>query len=89
MDIVYPLVRRTILGFENAVFNVAARLEYADYNVGTFNETGGNIRDDVYAVVPGISFRPYPQTVLRANYRYHWQTDLLGNPASRTAGFQF
>lgn len=89
LDIVYPLLNRTILGFDNATFNVAARLEYADYNVGTFNETGGNIRDDVYAVVPGISFRPYPQTVLRANYRYHWQTDLLGNPAARTAGFQF
>ena len=89
LDVVYPLYRGTILGFENGVFNVAARLEYADYNVGTFNETGGNIRDDVYAVVPGISFRPYPQTVLRVNYRYHWQTDLLGNPAARTAGFQF
>jgi len=89
LDIVYPVLSRTILGFEHATFNVAARLEYADYNVGTFNETGGNIRDDIYAVVPGISFRPYPQTVLRANYRYHWQTDLLGNPAARTAGFQF
>ena len=89
IDVVYPLIKRTILGFENAVFNIAGRLEYADYNVGSFNETGGNIRDDVYAVVPGISFRPYPQTVLRANYRYHWQTDLLGNPAARTAGFQF
>jgi hypothetical protein len=89
LDVVYPVLHRTILGFENATFNVAARLEYADYNVGTFNETGGNIRDDIYAVVPGISFRPYPQTVLRANYRYHWQTDLLGNPAVRTAGFQF
>ncbi|MDB5255921.1 MAG: hypothetical protein JWM14_616 [Chitinophagaceae bacterium] len=89
LDIVYPVLHRTILGFENATFNVAARLEYADYNVGTFNETGGNIRDDIYAIVPGISFRPYPQTVIRANYRYHWQTDLLGNPAVRTAGFQF
>ncbi|MBC7487000.1 MAG: hypothetical protein H7282_09645 [Cytophagaceae bacterium] len=89
LDIVYPVLNRTILGFEHATFNVAARLEYADYNVGTFNETGGNIRDDIYAIVPGISFRPHPQTVLRANYRYHWQTDLLGNPAARTAGFQF
>ena len=89
VDIVHPLLKRTILGFEKSVLNLALRLEYTDYNVGTFNETGGNIRDDIYAIVPGISFRPYPQTVLRANYRYHWQTDLLGNPASRTAGFQF
>ncbi len=89
LDIVHPVLRRTILGFERAVLNVALRLEYADYNVGTFRETDGDIRDDIYAVVPGISFRPYPQTVIRANYRYHWQTDILGNPASKTAGFQF
>jgi hypothetical protein len=89
IDIVHPVLKRTMLGFEQAVLNVCVRLDYADYNVGTFNETGGNIRDDVYAVVPAISFRPYPQTVIRANYRYHWETDLLGNPASKTAGFQF
>jgi hypothetical protein len=27
----------------------------------------GNISDDVWAIVPGISFRPTPQTVLRLN----------------------
>jgi hypothetical protein len=89
LDIVQPVLRRTMLGFEKAVLNACVRLEYTDYNVGSFNETGGNIRDDIYAIVPAISFRPFPQTVLRANYRYHWQTDLLGNPPSKTAGFQF
>lgn len=89
LDIVQPVLKRTIFGFDNAVLNVCVRLEYTDYNVGIFNETGGNIRDDVYAIVPAVSFRPYPQTVIRANYRYHWDTDLLGNPASKTAGFQF
>jgi hypothetical protein len=43
----------------------------------------------VWAIVPGLSFRPSPTTVIRANYRYHWQTDLLGNLPTRTAGFQF
>jgi len=89
IDIVQPIIRRKILGWENAVLNLNFRTEYADYNVGTFNETGGNIFDHVFAIVPGISFRPSQQTVIRANYRYHWQTDLFGNPAARTAGFQF
>jgi len=89
IDIVQPLIKRKILGWENSTFNVALRTEYADFNVGTFKETGGNISDQVVAIVPGISFRPSQQTVIRFNYRYHWQTDILGNPASRMAGYQF
>jgi hypothetical protein len=89
MDIVQPVLKRKILGFEKAVLNLCARFEHVDYNVGKFAETNGNIYEHLYAVVSGISFRPYPQTVLRANYRYHWQTDILGNPPIRTAGFQF
>jgi hypothetical protein len=89
LDIVQPVLRRKMLGWENSVLNIVFRTEYTDYNVGTFNETGGNIYDHVFAIAPGISFRPSQQTVIRANYRYHWQRDLLGNPASRTAGFQF
>lgn len=89
IDIVQPVIKRKVLGWENSTFNVALRAEYADFNVGRFKETGDNISDHVVAIVPGISFRPSQQTVIRFNYRYHWQTDLLGNPASRTAGFQF
>lgn len=88
-DIVQPVLKRKILGFEKAVFNVCARFERVDYNVGTFNETGTKIYDEVWSVVPGISFRPYPQTVLRFNYRYRWDQDLLGNPFSKTAIYQF
>lgn len=89
LDIVQPIIRRKMLGWENSTLNLAFRTEYSDYNVGKFNETGGNIFDHVFAIVPGISFRPSQQTVIRANYRYHWQRDLLGNPSARTAGFQF
>ena len=89
IDIVQPILRRKVLGWENSTLNLAFRTEYTDYNIGTFRETGGNIADHIFAIVPAISFRPSPQTVLRANYRYHWQTDLLGNPPSQTAGFQF
>lgn len=89
LDIVQPILKRTILGWENSVLNLALRLEYVDYNVGQFKETAGNIYDHIYAIVPGISFRPSQQTVVRLNYTYSWQRDLLGNPAAKTGGLQF
>jgi len=89
VDIVHPVLQRTMLGFEKARLNAAVRLEYVDWNVGNFQSTGDNIADHVYSVVPAISWRPNSQTVLRFNYRYNWQTDLLGNPPSKLAGFQF
>lgn len=89
IDIVQPVIRRRILGFDQSVINLACRLEYVDWNVGRFSETGGNIGESVWAVVPAVSFRPSPQTVVRFNYRYMQQTDLLGNLPSVTGGFQF
>jgi hypothetical protein len=89
IDIVQPILKRKMLGWDDAVINLNWRTEYADYNIGTFTETGGNIFDHLVAIVPGISFRPSQQTVIRANYRYHWQWDLFGNPPTKTAGFQF
>lgn len=89
IDVIQPIIRRKMLGFENASFNAAVRAEYVDWNVGSFQETGGAISDDVYAIVPALSFRTSPQTVFRLNYRYQVQTDLLGNPASRTGAIQF
>lgn len=89
LDIVQPVWRTTILGFDKSVLNIACRLEYVDWNVGRFNETATNIADDFVSIVPAISWRPTPLTVIRLNYRYNWATDLLGNPPGRTAGFQF
>lgn len=89
VDVVQPILTRKMFGWEKCTLNLAFRFEYVDYNVGTFNETGGTISDHIYAFVPGISFRPSAQTVIRANYQYQLQTDLLGNPPARTAGFQF
>ncbi|MXV15924.1 hypothetical protein [Hufsiella ginkgonis] len=88
VDIVQPLLKRRMLDFPDAVLNAALRLEYADFNQGTFSSTGTNIADHVYSIVPAVSWRPSAQTVLRLNYRYQWKTDLLGNPPARTAGFQ-
>lgn len=88
IDIVQPVFKRKLFGFEKSVINLACRLEYVDWNVGSFRETGGNIADDFVSIVPALSWRPSPQTVIRLNYRYSWQQDLLGNPPARTAGFQ-
>ncbi|OSZ78151.1 hypothetical protein CAP35_07765 [Chitinophagaceae bacterium IBVUCB1] len=87
-DIVQPLYTGNLFGFNKSVINAAFRFEYVDYNVGRFNETGDNISDHYYAIVPAISWRPSPQTVLRFNYKYSWRADLLGNPLSKTAGVQ-
>lgn len=86
MDIVQPILKRTILGWENAVLNVACRIEYVDWNVGIFNETGGNIGEDLWSIMPAISFRPTSQTVIRFNYRYQKQRDIFGNPPAITEG---
>jgi hypothetical protein len=89
LDIVQPVYKKPVFGFEQAVINVSVRLEYVDWNMGTFKSTGGNISDHVFSIVPSLSFRPIPQTVFRINYRHNWQTDLLGNPAAKMAAYQF
>lgn len=89
VDVVQPILRGKLAGFDRAVLSFALRLEYVDWNVGNFMETGGNISDDLWAVVPAISFRPSPQTVIRLNYRYMHQQDILGNPPEKIGGIQF
>ena len=89
VDIIQPILRRKMLGWEKATLNLACRLEYVDWNVGKFKETGGNIADDLWSIMPAISFRPTAQTVFRFNYRYQQQKDILGNPPSKTGGFIF
>lgn len=89
LDIIHPLLKKSIFGWEDTLLNLAIRLEYANYNVGTFNETGENIFDHRYAIVPAISFRVSPETVFRFNYRLDWERDILGNPSVNTVGYQF
>ena len=87
-DVVQPLYSGNLLGFSQSVINAAFRFEYVDYNVGRFKETGENISDHYFAIIPAISWRPSSQTVVRLNYKYSWRSDLLGNPLSKTAGIQ-
>ena len=96
IDIVQPVYKKKILNWENATFNVAIRAEYVDWNVGTLNEVGGefkdtgiNLGDHVMALVPGVSFRPNGQTVIRMNYRIEKSQDLLLNPYAKKGAWQF
>lgn len=87
LDAVVAVWKPQFLGLRTSL-NAGVRVEYVDYNVGTFSSTGGSIRDDIVAVVPGISFRPTSGTVFKANYRRQRTRDLLGNPAARSGGYQ-
>ena len=78
-----------MLGWDNARLNASVRGEYVDYNMDEFNETGSKIHDEVWGINTSLSFRPSLQTVIRVNYGYYWETDLLGNPPSKTARIQF
>lgn len=87
LDVVHPVLSRKMLGWENAVLNLACRLEYVDWNVGTFRETGYKIGDELWGIMPALSFRPFPQTVIRLNYRIQQQSDVHNNPPEKTRGF--
>lgn len=89
IDFVQPVYRKPIFGFDKSVINAALCFEYVDWNKGKFMSTGDNISDEVFSIVPAISWRPTAQTVIRLNYRYNWQKDILGNPPAKLAGFQF
>ena len=88
-DVVYTILKKRMLGWDKARLNASVRGEYVDYNRDTFNETGGKIHDEVWGINTSLSFRPSLKTVIRANYGYYWETDLLGNPPSKTVRVQF
>lgn len=89
LDIVQPILSKPMLGWQKATLNLACRLEYVDWNVGEFVETGSNIGEDTWSIMPAISFRPSPQTVFRLNYRYQQQADLFSNPPVKTGAVLF
>lgn len=88
VDVVQPLYTGNILGWMNASLNLACRFEYVDFHAGNF-DTGQSAGDEIRSIMPGISLRPVPETVLRLNYRFMESVDVIGNPASRTGGFNF
>jgi hypothetical protein len=89
IDVITVILKRKVFNWENSTLNAGIRTEYVDYNLDHFNETGGKIHDDLWAIVPSVAFRPVSNTVLRLNYRYEWQQDFIGNPVTHTAVIQF
>lgn len=90
IDVTIPVWRPQLQGYPQAsTVELGLRIERVDMNVGSFSSTGGNIFDDTTAIVPTVSFRPTDGTVFRVNYRREWHRDLLGNPTSVRAGYQF
>lgn len=87
LDIIQPLYKGRLMTWTNSVLNLACRLEYADWNLGTFTASNTKIYDELWSVVPAVSLRPTPQTVLRLNYRIMQQQDAIGNPPAKSGGF--
>ena len=88
-DLIHPIWKGSLFRWQDVILNLAFRFEYIDYNIGEFRETGKNIYDHLYSIMPGVGLRFSPNTIIRMNYRYQWDTDLIGNPPLNTAGFQF
>lgn len=89
IDIVQPILKKKMLEWDDAVLNFSTRIDYVDWNVGRFTQTNTDIGDDIIAITPSLSFRPSSQTVIRLNYRYQWQKDILNNPAALKAAWLF
>ena len=86
IDIVQPIIKGKILGWDHAALNLAVRGEYVDWNVGKFAATGTRMYNDLWSIMPAISFRPSPLTVLRFNYRHQEQRDITGNTIGAALG---
>jgi opacity protein-like surface antigen len=88
LDATVPVWRPRLRAFPQGVVSADVRLEYADFNRGRFSSTGGEIGDDIAALVLGASYRPVSGTVVKFNYRMSRAHDLQHNPAARSAAFQ-
>ncbi len=89
LDATLPVWFPRIRGLQRPEVSAVLRLERVDFNEGTFSSTGQKRFDEINAITMGVSFRPAAGTVFRLNHRREWARDLQGNPASKTAGWQF
>ena len=86
IDVVQPIAGGRMLGWDHASLNLALRGEYVDWNVGNFITTGTPMYNDLWSIMPAISFRPNAQTVFRLNYRIQNQRDINGNTIGAALG---
>lgn len=89
LDIVQPVLKRNMLGWDKATLSLACRIEYVDWNLDKFKETNTKIGDEIWNTILGLSLRPGSQTVLRFNYKFGIYNDLYNNPPSKTGGLSF
>lgn len=87
LDIVQPVLDRPLFGWQDARLNLALRFDHVDWNDGSFRDSDAPIGEERWALTPAISFRPSDRTVLRMNYRYRWEWDLLRNPPAHAASW--
>jgi hypothetical protein len=88
LDATWPFWEPGLRAFPDGRVSADLRIEYADFNQGTFSSTGRAIGDDITSVVLGASFRPVSGTVFKVNYRRSRAHDLQRNPAAASAAFQ-
>jgi hypothetical protein len=88
LDVIVPVFRPKIRLQRDAVVSAAVRLEYIDMNAGRFASTRARIFDETRAITAGLSFRPVPGTIFRANYVRQAFRDILGNGTVATGGFR-
>ena len=85
----YPIIDNIrLFGNKNNRINASVRYEFADYNAGNFEQIGSSISDEVKCIRGGLSLQMSRKTMLKANYSYLLQSDILGNEA-KTGGLQF
>ena len=89
VDVVQTILETKVLEWEKACLNVSCRFDYVDWNVGDFEVDKTKIGEELFAITPSISFRPTKQSVLRLNYRFQSENDILNNPSSNTGAWLF
>ena len=83
-DVIAPLWRFAALGYDATQIEVGARVEYVDYNVGDLPATGTSAAQDITRLTASLAWRWSASTVLRANYGYAWERDLVRSATART-----
>ncbi|MEZ0310421.1 MAG: hypothetical protein ACAI38_01520 [Myxococcota bacterium] len=83
-DVIAPVWRFAALGYDATQIEVGARLEYVDYNVGELPATATSAAQDVTRVTGSVAWRWSASTVLRVNYGYAWERDLVRSATART-----
>jgi hypothetical protein len=90
VDLTYPIYKGKIAVFENSQITLFTRFNFVDFNSGNFSFNKELKKgDEIIGFTSGVSFRPNPSTIIKANYVYQQSTDVLNNPPGLLGGIQF